>query len=129
MRLLLPFLLLLAPACSGGGTIDFRDIDIAGVSNRDTTIDVYFSVEGDRPCAGVKVDEVGDRRILTFLAAGADGLELAAIEATEEPWTGNLVVRVPKPADLLARGGKLTLEYAGSGEPGMEWDVRPPATD
>ncbi|MHC4837604.1 MAG: hypothetical protein ACYTF3_05405 [Planctomycetota bacterium] len=107
MRRLLVLLLLAAPACSGGGTIDFQDIDIAGV----------------------KVDEVGERRILTFLSVGAEGLEIVAVEAYEEPWTGNFVVRVPKPSELFERGSRMTLEYAGSDEPGMEWDVRPPAGD
>ena len=123
-----PSILLLAVGllvgCTSSDEIPFEDVTLECTSAHEEMIYIYFRVPDGVDCEGVRIEQSGTTRTLTFVRSSDDAspnVDSRAVLSDDLPWVGCLRVEVPLPEGLRRDGGDLTLAYKGANAAGGRW--------
>lgn len=119
MLALISAMLMLLGCTSCSNEFPLADIQVAGTSQQETCMYLYFRIPEGARCAGVRIRNDGQRRLITFLQseAGAEvRVDSRAILPNDVAWEGNLRVEIPIDPGLLEHGGEEELVIEGRGE-------------
>ncbi len=119
LRAMILALLVLLGCSACSNEIRLSDIDIAGTSQQEKCMYLYFQAPQGVHCSGVRIRRDGQSRPITFMESPDGATTSVDSQATlpnDHKWEGKLRVAIPIDPDILERGGTLELVIGGHGE-------------
>ncbi len=99
-------------ACSSD-VIPLSNIEIEGTSEQADSEYIYFTSSAGNSCGGIRIEEDGAQRRITFVREGAP-VDAETVLSNDYAWEGFLRVEVPLSETILTDGGSMTLISADS---------------